>query len=109
MVHLLLGMGVMLERYLIVNLTESACILIIRTPKQENKRPIAMHAVSRIVRTIIHSCTDFGNYFTNVQSKNCGRCPDCRCGEGPSVQEAQQDYRAMLRSLKVGDTLSRSP
>ncbi len=58
---------------------------------------MARHAVSRIVRGIAHSCSEFGHYFMNVQINNCRGCPDCRCEEGPSVEEAQKDYRAMLR------------
>ena len=55
------------------------------------------HAVSSIVSRITHSCSGFGHYLMNVQSSNCSGCPDCRCGEGPSVEEAQKDYRGMLR------------
>lgn len=58
---------------------------------------MARHAVSRIVRGIAHSCSGFGHYLMNVQSSNCRRCPDCQCEEGPSVEEAQTDYRAILR------------
>ena len=58
---------------------------------------MARHAFSRIVGRITNSCSGFGHYFMNVQSGNCQGCPDCRCGEGPSVEEAQKDYRAMIR------------
>ena len=56
------------------------------------------HAVSGILRSITHRCTGFGSYFIGVRSTNCGGCPNCRCVEGPSVEEAQKDYQAMLRA-----------
>ncbi len=62
---------------------------------------MAKHTVSSIVRSITHSCSGFGRYLMNVQSSNCGGCPDCRCNEGPSVEEAQRDYRAMVRFTNV--------
>ena len=64
---------------------------------------MAMHAVSRIVRRISHSCTGFGHYFMNVQRSNCRGCPDCHCEEGPSLEEAQKDYRASLRISSSAD------
>jgi len=53
---------------------------------------------SRMVRRIGHTCSDFGHYFMNIQSSNCKGCPDCRCDDGPSIEEAKKDYRANLRS-----------
>ena len=57
------------------------------------------NAFSRILHQVAHSCSGFGLYFANVQSGNCRGCPDCRCGEGPSVEEARKEYLAMQRSL----------
>ena len=58
---------------------------------------MSRHAFSRIVGRIAHSCSGFGRYFINVQSSNCSGCPDCRCEEGPSLEEALKDYRQLLR------------
>ena len=55
------------------------------------------NAVSRMGRALIDKCSGFPHYFSNVQSGNCDGCPDCHCVEGPSVAEARQDYRAMVR------------
>ncbi len=49
---------------------------------------------------IAHACSDFGHYFANVQSGNCHDCPDCRCEDGPTLREAQKDYREMLHFQK---------
>ncbi len=46
---------------------------------------------------IAHGCSGFGHYFAYVQSGNCHDCPDCRCEDGPTLREAQEDYREMLR------------
>ena len=47
---------------------------------------------------LVHTCSDFGNYFMGFQ-RSCyksGRSGDC---EGtPTLQEAQRDYRDMLNS-----------
>ena len=48
--------------------------------------------------------TGFGDYFANVQGSNCHDCPDCRCQDGPSLEEAQRDFRAMLKT-RIGTTL----
>ena len=61
------------------------------------------HAVSRIVSRIAHNCSEFGRYFMNVQSSNCSGCPNCRCEEGPSVEEAKIDYQAILRISSSSD------
>ncbi len=53
---------------------------------------------SRIARRIGHSCSEFGHYFMSIQRSNCKGCPDCRCEEGPSIEEAQKEYRRILRS-----------
>ena len=54
--------------------------------------------MAKLISRIAHSCSDFGRYFTGIQNANCGDCADCRCEEGPSVEEAQKDYREMLRA-----------
>ena len=40
----------------------------------------------------------FGSYYGGVQRSNCTGCPDCRCEDGPSVDEARSDYRVMHQS-----------
>ncbi len=45
--------------------------------------------------------SEFGSYYGGVQSSNCTGCPDCPCGEGPSLEEARRDFRAMLNT-KIG-------
>ena len=50
--------------------------------------------------SLAHTCSEFGNYFMSFQRRcfKTGRSGDC---EGnPSLREAQQDYREMLRSQK---------
>ncbi len=37
----------------------------------------------------------FGSYYGSVQKSNCADCPDCGCVEGPSIEEARRDFRAM--------------
>ncbi len=49
---------------------------------------------------IAHGSSGFGNYFAYVQSGNCHDCPDCRCEDGPTLREAQKDYRDMLHYQK---------
>jgi len=51
-----------------------------------------------ILHQLGRSCSGFGHYFANVQSGNCRGCPDCRCEDGPSVEEARRDYLAMHRA-----------
>ena len=58
----------------------------------------ARNAFFRMLHQLGLSGSGFGDYFANVQSSNCHDCPDCRCGIGPSVDEARRDYRAMHRS-----------
>jgi len=58
----------------------------------------ARNTISRILHRLGRSCSGFGNYFANIQSGNCHDCPDCRCEDGPSVEEARKDYRAMHQS-----------
>ena len=60
---------------------------------------MARHVVSRIVRGFTNSCSGFGHYFMNVQSSNCRGCPDCRCEDGPSIEDAKRHYRTMLRTF----------
>jgi len=43
----------------------------------------------------------FGNYYGGVHRNNCTGCPDCRCVEGPSHEEARRDFRAMVQT-KIG-------
>jgi len=59
----------------------------------------AINVFSRMLHQLGRSGSGFGHYFVNVQSSNCHDCPDCRCEDGPSVEEARRDYRAMHRSL----------
>ncbi len=59
---------------------------------------MARNAFFRILHQAARSCSGFGLYFANVQSGNCRDCPDCRCEEGPSVEEARREYLAMQRS-----------
>lgn len=54
--------------------------------------------MKNFISKIAHSCSDFGHYFVSIQNANCLDCPDCRCEEGPSIEEAQQDYREMHRA-----------
>ena len=61
-------------------------------------RKMAANTLSRMVRRIGHSCSEFGHYFMSIQRSNCQGCPDCSCEDGPSIEEAQRDYREMLRS-----------
>ncbi len=47
---------------------------------------------------LVHTCSDFGNYFMSFQRRcyKSGRSGDC---EGiPTLEEARRDYREMLRS-----------
>ncbi len=53
--------------------------------------------VTKFISRMAHSCSDFGHYFIGIQNANCADCPDCRCEDGPSLEEAQKDYREMLR------------
>lgn len=62
---------------------------------------MALTTISRMVRWIGHSCSEFGHYFSSIQSSNCKGCPDCPCEDGPSVEEARKDYLAMLRSKSI--------
>ena len=62
---------------------------------------MARNAFSGILHQLGRSCSGFGHYFANVQSGNCHDCPDCRCEDGPSVEEARRDYREMLRFSKL--------
>ena len=50
-----------------------------------------------ILHQVGRSCSGFGHYFANVQSSNCHDCPNCRCEDGPSMEEARRDYHAMHR------------
>ncbi len=57
--------------------------------------------IRRNFSTLLHWLghgSDFRNYYGGVHRSNCNGCPDCRCGEGPSHEEAQRDFRAMLSS-----------
>lgn len=56
------------------------------------------NAVSRIFRQVGHNCSDFGHYFMGIQRSNCTGCPDCQCEEGPSIEEAKNEYRRILHS-----------
>jgi len=59
----------------------------------------ARNTFSRILHQLGRSCSGFGSYFASIQSNNCHDCPDCRCENGPSVEEARKDYLAMHHSL----------
>ena len=59
---------------------------------------MARNAFSRMLHQLGRSCSGFGHYFTNVRIGNCRDCPDCRCEDGPTVEEARMDYRAMHRA-----------
>ena len=51
--------------------------------------------------SLAHACSEFGNYFMSFQHRcfKSGLSGDC---EGnPTLREAQQDYREMLRSQKT--------
>jgi hypothetical protein len=51
--------------------------------------------------TMVHWLGDgsqFGSYYASVQKGNCNGCPNCQCGEGPNLDEARRDFRAMLNS-----------
>ncbi len=51
--------------------------------------------------SLAHTCSGFARYFANVQSGYCHDCPDCRCEDGPTLEEARKHYREMLRSQKT--------
>ena len=55
----------------------------------------ARNTFSRILHQLGRSGSGFGSYFASIQSHNCQDCPDCRCENGPSVEEARKDYRVM--------------
>ena len=59
---------------------------------------MARNTFSRMLYQLGRSCSGFGHYFVNVQSGNCRDCPDCRCEDGPTVEEARRDYQTMHRS-----------
>ncbi len=48
-----------------------------------------------ILHQLGRSGSGFVDYFVRIQSANCHDCPDCRCENGPSVEEARRDYLAM--------------
>ncbi len=57
--------------------------------------------IRRTFSTMLHSLvhgSGFQNYYGSVHKSNCTGCPDCRCHEGPSHEEARRDFRAMLSS-----------
>ena len=57
-----------------------------------------LHGFRRSFGTIAHACSDFGHYFMKLQHPcfESGKGNDC---EGaPGIQEAQRDYRAMMRA-----------
>lgn len=56
------------------------------------------HAFSTMVHWLGQG-SQFGSYYGSVHRINCNGCPDCRCGEGPSHDETQRDFRAMLSSM----------
>ncbi len=56
------------------------------------------HAFSTMVHWLGQG-SDFRSYYGGVQRSNCTGCPDCRCNQGPSHEEAQRDFRAMQNSM----------
>ena len=60
--------------------------------------------ISKFLNTLgrlAHACSEFGNYFMSFQRRclKTGLSGDC---EGnPTLREAQQDYRELLRSQKT--------
>jgi len=55
----------------------------------------ARNSFSRMWHQLGRNGSGFGSYFASIQSHNCHDCPDCLCEDGPSVEEARKDYRAM--------------
>ena len=54
--------------------------------------------IRTILSTKLHQLghgSGFGSYYSGAQRSNCTGCPDCRCKEGPSLEEARRDFRAM--------------
>ncbi len=62
---------------------------------------MARSTFSGILHQLGRSCSGFGHYFANVQSGNCHDCPDCRCEDGPTLEEARKHYREMFWSQKT--------
>ncbi len=60
--------------------------------------------VSRFLSTLgslTHSCSEFGNYFMSFQRGCLNSCRSGDCEGNPSLEEAQRDYREMLRPWKT--------
>ena len=64
------------------------------------------NAFSRILRRLGRSGSWFGSYYGGVHLSNCTGCPDCRCQEGPSLEEARRDFSAMVKAKTGGSWYS---
>ncbi len=55
------------------------------------------HQFSRSLNWLIDSCTDFGMYLATMQRQCSVRNRVGGCEGGPTVDEAREDYRRMIR------------
>ncbi len=69
--------------------------------RQNRRYQVIRQTFSKMFHQVGHG-SGFGSYYGDVQSSNCADCPDCRCGEGPSFEEARKDFRATVKSKMGG-------
>ena len=48
------------------------------------------------LRSLAHTCSGFGHYMMNLQSRCLDRKANGDCDGGPTADEARRDFRRML-------------
>ena len=55
-----------------------------------------IHTFTSTLHSLAHTCSGFGSYMMNLQSRCLKRMGNGGCEGGPTVDEAQRDYLRML-------------